>query len=95
MRKSVKIFIKGILDHTKFGPILMEQANNLGVLGCLKKDQDNKYVIYAVGARDSVESLIDQLYDQDNGILIEDLDIRPLAEDQDFHGIFRVVNGEE
>lgn len=92
MRKGVKIFIVGKFDEAKFPIFLAEKAKENIVQGIFQISSDKEAVVYLVGEAENVENLIDNMFDAGSGIGDAELDIKPLDEDKDFRGVFRVVH---
>jgi acylphosphatase len=92
MRKGVKISIRGTFDHNIFDEFILQRASKLGIQGSLQVFDNNNLLVYAVGETESVEFLIDDIYGDASGANVEELNVKPLDEDKDFRGIFRVIN---
>ena len=92
MRKGVKIFITGKFNHKIFDEFVLKLASQLGIQGSLQVFDNNTLVVYAIGEMENIEFLIDDIYGEASGASIEELSVKPLDEDRDFRGIFRVIN---
>lgn len=91
MRKGVKLTITGQIDSNRLNHFLLKFTEENQIQGTMQSINDSELTISALGDKDRIESLIDELYNDNNGIKIDDLDIKPLDEPKDFRGIFRIV----
>ena len=92
MRKGVKITISGKINHKLFDPFILERTSKLGIQGSLQVFDNNKLILYAVGDTENIEFLIDDIYGDTSSANIEELTVKPLEEEKDFRGIFRIIN---
>lgn len=92
MHKGIKVLLTGQFNVKRFNEFIISYTKTVGIHGTIQMTSDNQAVILAEGEKDKVESLIDELYNENNGIRIESLDTKPLDESKDFRGIFRIVH---
>lgn len=91
MRKGIKISISGKVNHDIFDNFILNRATELGISGNLQIFDNNKLIVYAVGDAESVEYLIDDIYSDSCGATIDEVDIKPIDEEKNFRGIFRII----
>lgn len=92
MKKSVKIIISGKFNYTQLPRFLLAQSKLLAIQGILQIVNPESANLYLTGNIDNVESFIDSIFDDNSGIERAEIDIKPMDEDKDFRGIFRVVH---
>jgi len=91
MRKGIKMLITGKINHDVFDKFILDRATKLGICGSLQIFDNNKLIVYAVGNTENVEFLIDDIYGDSHGTEIDEVEIRPIDEEKDFRGVFRVI----
>lgn len=91
MFKSLKIIISGKVAFLEYANFLANKAIILEIQGSVQRFDQNKLLVYATGDADKVESFIDALYVYDKSSEIDDVDIKPLDENKDFRGVFRII----
>lgn len=91
MRKGIKILISGKIDHDIFDNFILDRATALGISGSLQIFDNNKLIVYAVGDAENVEYLIDDIYGDSCGISLDEIDVKPIDEEKNFRGIFRII----
>lgn len=94
MHKGVRIFITGIFNHPVLDKFLLSFTSKHDLQGSMQKateEVEQSLTIFVVGDKDAIELLIDELYEEKNGLSINELDIKPLEEPKEFRGVFRIV----
>jgi acylphosphatase len=91
MRKGIKISISGKVNHDVFDNFILNRATELGISGSLQIFDNNKLIVYAVGDTENVESLIDDIYGDSSGATLDEIDVKPIDEEKNFRGIFRII----
>lgn len=66
-------------------------ARRLELEGSVQMVEHDKMQIIACGAHEAVEQLVDVLYENDNEVCLNDIEVEPFVKDRDFRGVFRVI----
>lgn len=91
MRKCLKVTVHGKMQDSVYRAFVQKHAHNLGIEGTIQHMEDGVVVMYACGASDKLDSLIDQLYKGASASRIEDVVIEPYMNEKDFRGVFRII----
>lgn len=78
-------------DATVLHDLVERNARRLALEGSAQMVTPDKMQIIACGIQESVEQLVDALYENGNQINLSDIEVEPFIKDRDFRGVFRVI----
>lgn len=91
MYKCLKITFTGNLPKGFLQKTVLKCARDYPIEGLAQLMMDNLVKIIVCGSLDDVDSFLDKLYDEIDGIDLDELQVEPFAKDRDFRGVFRVL----
>lgn len=95
MKKSLKITVLGKVQGVGYREFVQKQAQKMNIVGTVQNNPNGEVIIYATGSAESLESLIDVLYQGSSKALVKDVIAESLASEKDFRGVFRVIGDAE
>jgi DNA ligase D-like protein (predicted 3'-phosphoesterase) len=75
--KGVRATVRGNVQGVGFRYATMERANELGVLGWVRNEDDGTVLVHAEGPDEKVDALVEWLGDGPPGAEVDELDVEP------------------
>lgn len=91
MRKCIKITVWGKVQGVGYREFIKKIAEEHSIEGTVQNIDDGSVLVYACGASDNLDGMIDGLYKGTSSSEIKDVSIEPLVNDKDFRGVFRII----
>lgn len=94
MKKCIRITVYGKVQGVGYREFVKKHATDEQVEGSIKNAEDGSVVILAAGAPDSLDNLIDYIYQGSEDASVEEVAIEIATGARDFRGVFRVIGYE-
>ena len=91
MKKSLKITVLGDVQGIDYHEYIRDCATKLSIEGIAQKHENGAVVIYASGSANSLEDLIDSLYEGTKVSKVKQIFYESFLGDKNFHGVFRII----
>ena len=92
MKQCLKIKVCGAIQGVSYREFVQKHAQRFSIEGSVKNlDNHESVVIYACGASENLEKLIDFLYKGPPKSKVQDVQVEPLGQDKNFRNVFRII----
>ena len=71
--------------------LVQRQARQLELEGVAQMIDEQRVQVVACGSKEAIEKLIDTIYQGDSKAHPENVEVEPFTKEQNFRGIFRVI----
>ncbi len=94
MKRCLKFKVSGSVQVVAYRAFIQEHAKRLEIEGTVQNGDDGSVVICACGTAESLDDLIDLLYQGVESAKALEVAAESLGSPKDFRGVFRVIGGE-
>lgn len=94
MKRQVKVTVSGNVQGVGFRELIKKKAENCLVEGMVQNHDDGTVVIHAAGTSDSLDELIDFLYQGNKKIRVDAVLVEVALTPRDYRGVFRIIGSD-
>ena len=91
MKQCLKITFLLPDDDNFLQKIIQRYARRLELEGVAQMVEPKRVQVVACGSKEAIEKLIDTIYQGDSKAHPENVEVEPFTKEQNFRGIFRVI----
>jgi acylphosphatase len=91
MKRCVRITVYGKVQGVGYREHIQKHAKQFRVEGSIQNADDGSVLIYASGAAEALDDLIDHIWQGSRSSKIEEVAIEIAPRARDFRGVFRVI----
>ena len=91
MKRCIRITVYGTVQGVGYREYVQKHASKFNVEGTIQNAEDGSVLIYAAGEADSIDDLIDYVYQGSKQSSVDEVAIEIATNKRDFRGVFRVI----
>lgn len=95
MKRSLRITVGGKVQNVGLREKIKKVAEELKVEGTAENTEDGSVVIYVSGESETLDALIDAIYEGTKQSSIEFVDVESNTTPRSFRGVFRIIGDDE